>query len=377
MPQIDFFISYTAQDVEWARWIAWELERANFTTTYQERDFVPGRAFLQQMRAATRDSRRTIALISEAYFQSEFASLEMNAALAADPSGVDRKLIPIRVGQCAPSELLRDRVYIDLLGVEDTPTLRKILLDGIRAAQLTLRRGAAGTRGPRPPVKRLRARDEAAVARQSSEWQPVYPLRVLFLASEAGSGLDLRGQFRILKRAIATSRQPKAIQMKAVFDVTTSTLFDALNRYAPHVVHFSGKQDAGDILIHTDAGKVTTLSDQEFAGIIRSLDNTIRLVVVDTCYSLRGAASIATAVDFAIGVKSWVYEEDANCYYSTLYQALAAGRSIENASIQASARLTMSGVPKARIPELRYRKGADVSRSLVASNSKARKVARL
>ena len=34
-PERDFFISYTAVDDAWARWIAVELERAGYTTVVQ------------------------------------------------------------------------------------------------------------------------------------------------------------------------------------------------------------------------------------------------------------------------------------------------------------------------------------------------------
>jgi hypothetical protein len=45
----DFFISYTSADVAWARWIAAILERAGFTTVYQERDFPAGFSFVDHI----------------------------------------------------------------------------------------------------------------------------------------------------------------------------------------------------------------------------------------------------------------------------------------------------------------------------------------
>lgn len=35
----DFFIGYSKDDIEWARWIAYQLENAGYTTKYQGRDF--------------------------------------------------------------------------------------------------------------------------------------------------------------------------------------------------------------------------------------------------------------------------------------------------------------------------------------------------
>src|SRR5579883_3253918 len=59
----DFFISYTGVDVEWAHWIAQQLEANGYTTIYQARDFHAGGDFILQMHQAMRASKRTIAVL--------------------------------------------------------------------------------------------------------------------------------------------------------------------------------------------------------------------------------------------------------------------------------------------------------------------------
>ena len=86
-PERDFFISYTAVDDAWARWIAVELERAGYTTVVQAFDFRPGADFMHQMQQATESAGRTIAVLSSAYFGSRFAESEWRVAFARDPSG--------------------------------------------------------------------------------------------------------------------------------------------------------------------------------------------------------------------------------------------------------------------------------------------------
>src|ERR1051326_2561721 len=60
----DFFISYHHHDRGWAEWIAWCLEAAGYTTLIQAWDIRPGSTFLEEMRAATVLTRRTIAVLS-------------------------------------------------------------------------------------------------------------------------------------------------------------------------------------------------------------------------------------------------------------------------------------------------------------------------
>jgi TIR domain-containing protein len=112
-----FFISYTAVDRQWAEWIAWELEEAGYTTILQAWDFAPGSHFVTTMHLATQVTERTIAVLSRAYLDSAFSEQEWQAAWAEDPSGVERKLLILRIEDCPRPGLLRQVVSEDLFGV--------------------------------------------------------------------------------------------------------------------------------------------------------------------------------------------------------------------------------------------------------------------
>jgi hypothetical protein len=113
----NFFISYTAVDRQWAEWIAWELEEAGYTTILQAWDFTPGSHFVTAMHLATQFTERTIAVLSRAYLESAFSEQEWQAAWADDPSGVERKLLVLRVEDCPRPGLLGQVVSDDLFGV--------------------------------------------------------------------------------------------------------------------------------------------------------------------------------------------------------------------------------------------------------------------
>jgi hypothetical protein len=85
-PGRDFFISYTQVDRPWAEWIAVQLEAAGYSTVLQAWDFRPGRGFLRQMQQATSTARRTIAVLSPAYFGSKWGEAEWRAAFVKDPT---------------------------------------------------------------------------------------------------------------------------------------------------------------------------------------------------------------------------------------------------------------------------------------------------
>src|SRR5687768_15613950 len=114
--QVDYFISYTSSDRAWAEWIAWHLKEAGASVVLQAWDMVPGLDFVHEMQKATTTAKHTLAVLSPAYFTSQFAEAEWRVAFANDPSGEQRRLIPVRVVDFKPPGLLAARIYIDLVG---------------------------------------------------------------------------------------------------------------------------------------------------------------------------------------------------------------------------------------------------------------------
>jgi hypothetical protein len=156
-PERDFFISYTQADRAWAEWLAWELNAAGYTTILQAWDMPPGTAFAHAMNRAVQTTRQTMLVLSPAYLRSPMAEAEWRPGFVADPSGEGRRLLPVRVEPCEVEGLLADRVYVDLVGLDEATT-RATLLDGV----------ARALRGPGPPTTPPRfpkAPAAAAIAR--------------------------------------------------------------------------------------------------------------------------------------------------------------------------------------------------------------------
>lgn len=127
----NFFISYTAADKEWAVWIAWVLEAKDFSVKIQAWDFVPGSNFVLEMNRAVEEAPRTLAVVSPDYLKrSTFGAPEWAAAFAKDAEGFERQLVPVRVRECQIEGLLKQIVYIDLVGKSESEAERA-LLDGI------------------------------------------------------------------------------------------------------------------------------------------------------------------------------------------------------------------------------------------------------
>jgi tetratricopeptide (TPR) repeat protein len=149
--QRDFFVSYTQADRAWAEWLAWELEAAGYTTLLQAWDMPAGTAFVHAMDQAVQHTRHTILVLSPTYLRSEMTEAEWRPGFKADPSGKQRRLLPVRVEDCEPTGLLADRVWIDLAGTDEA-TARARLREEIPRALRGPGRPTVPPRFPRTPA---------------------------------------------------------------------------------------------------------------------------------------------------------------------------------------------------------------------------------
>jgi hypothetical protein len=128
----DFFVSYNSADKVWAEWLAWQVEAAGWSVVVQAWDFRPGGNFVLDMNRALTETQRTIAVLSPSFLAADFTAPEWAAAFAGDPTGVTRRLVPVRVRECKPPGLLAAIVYIDLVGIKSRDEGRQRLLDGLK-----------------------------------------------------------------------------------------------------------------------------------------------------------------------------------------------------------------------------------------------------
>lgn len=135
----DFFISYTRADSNWAEWVAWQLEEAGYAVDIQVWDSRPSHDFIAEMDRASREAERTLAVLTPKYFESRFTQAEWTPAFAKG------SLLPVRVADFDVEGLLSVRVYIDLVGKDETQA-KEALLTGIK---LERRKPAAPPAFPR------------------------------------------------------------------------------------------------------------------------------------------------------------------------------------------------------------------------------------
>src|SRR3954462_3744483 len=121
----DFFVSFNNADRAWATWIAWVLEEAGHSVWFQDWDFRGN--FVEHMNRAHQQADRTLAVLSDHYFGSDFTLAEGSAGFAQDPAAREDRLVPVKVGPFADEGILAPIVFADLTGCDEAEGQRRLL----------------------------------------------------------------------------------------------------------------------------------------------------------------------------------------------------------------------------------------------------------
>jgi len=159
-------------------------------------------------------------------------------------------------------------------------------------------------------------------------------VKVLYVGAEKGTGFDLRGQFRTIKKAVEDSD----IIIESLFNASPSAIVAAINRHKPDIVHISGKQKAGCIQLHDSRGELISFDADRLADALANAnDGSIKVVVLDTCYSMQQAKRIVSrGLSHAIGIYDAIADDVATNFYGVFYNNIASGISLKSAIESAS-----------------------------------------
>jgi hypothetical protein len=131
--KLEFFLSYTRADREWAEWIGWQIQAAGWSVLVPDWRMVPGSNWAHAM-AEGLEAERMIVVLSPDYLDSELCRAERWTAFSSDPLGRDRRVLVMRVAECARPDFLKMIVDVDLFGLPEQEA-RAALLDAIAQAR--------------------------------------------------------------------------------------------------------------------------------------------------------------------------------------------------------------------------------------------------
>ncbi|XP_078360730.1 uncharacterized protein LOC144645125 [Oculina patagonica] len=133
----DLFISYSTKDYEWIQEsLLTVLDENRIKYIIHSRDFVPGKAWHDNMADSVYNSRKVILVMSANYLSSGFCKDEMRMAMHRDSARDDSSLIVVRIDDiksCDIPKPLRHRTFIDVTSKEEIATWQRRILEHVRS----------------------------------------------------------------------------------------------------------------------------------------------------------------------------------------------------------------------------------------------------
>lgn len=193
-------------------------------------------------------------------------------------------------------------------------------------------------------------------------------IKILFLAAnpeDTVSPLRLDKEYKDIAARIRRSPARDLLTLFAEWSLTPDELQETLLENSPHILHFSGHgadDENKGIALEDASGNTVLINKKAFARLLNLLEDNIRIVLLNACYTKSQAALLTDTIDFVIGMNRPIGDEPARIFASHFYQALAYGRSVQKSFDLALTQLDIKDTNQSDIPELLVRKGVDASK---------------
>lgn len=200
-------------------------------------------------------------------------------------------------------------------------------------------------------------------------------LKVLFLVSDPfrdGALLRLDQEVRAIGDAIYRGRARDTVELVSHFATRPSDLRQAVLQHQPQIVHFAAHGDTPAAIYLTDEhGQPRRVDREALRSLFGSLNHTVRVVVLNGCYTLETVEAFSEVVDYTVGMNRPISDDSAIVFSEAFYTALAMGRNALAAFELAVSQLELEDNPEASIPVRRIRRGVNLDLPLVSLPTEA------
>ncbi len=174
------------------------------------------------------------------------------------------------------------------------------------------------------------------------------PVKVLILAANPPGTETLRidHEIREIHRTIRSGKDRDTIEVGSRLAVSPADIIQALLDDEPKLVHFAGHGGGpdGSIAAEDDDnyGLARVIPVDGLVDLFRTFGKSVHCVLVNACDTELLARELSVVVPYAIGMQQPVRDGSSIRFSAGFYQALAAGRSIEEAFQLGVIRLKMT-----------------------------------
>ena len=181
-------------------------------------------------------------------------------------------------------------------------------------------------------------------------------ISILFLAADPtdASRLRLGQEFREIQEKLKLAKLRDHFRLELPqLSVRPADISQALLDAQPQIVHFSGHgTPTGALCFENQAGQTHLVQPDALAALFEQFANQVNCVLLNACYSEPQAKAIAEHIEYVIGMNQAIGDTAAIAFAIGFYQALGAGRTIEDAYKFGCVQIRLQGIPEHLTPIL-------------------------
>jgi hypothetical protein len=179
---------------------------------------------------------------------------------------------------------------------------------------------------------------------------------ILFLAADPtdASRLRLGEEFREIqeKLKLAQLREHFKLELPQL-SLRPSDIAQALLDTQPRIVHFSGHgTSTGALCFENQTGQIQLVQPDALAALFEHFSSQVNCVLLNACYSEIQAKAIAEHIEYVVGMNQAIGDKAAIAFAIGFYQALGAGKLIEDAYKLGCVQIRLQGIPEHLTPVL-------------------------
>jgi len=178
---------------------------------------------------------------------------------------------------------------------------------------------------------------------------------ILFLSADPTdtSRLRLGEELREIQEKLQLAKLRERFELQQRMSVRPADISQALLDVQPRIVHFSGHgTTTGALCFENRIGETHPIQPDALAVLFEQFADQVSCVVLNACYSETQANAIAQHIDYVIGMNQAIGDRAAIAFAIGFYQALGAGRTIEDAYKLGCVQIRLQGISEHLTPVL-------------------------
>lgn len=193
---------------------------------------------------------------------------------------------------------------------------------------------------------------------------PVTPVKkILILTANPKSTTKLRldEEVREIEEGLRRSKYRDQFEISTAWAVKLRDLRRALLDFEPHIVHFAGHERLDSLLVEDDLGFASSIFTESLSGLFELFSNQVECVILNACCSEQQAIAINRHINYVIGMRREIKDRAVIEFSVGFYDALGAGKNVEEAFKFGCSAIQMMGMPDYLVPVLKKRKACNAS----------------